>query len=71
MSSPLSVRDVLDLIDLAPKTYKRLKNAPEELGAAKIGVEKIQKILTVLNRTLDDKTSFLAQDLEMRVQSQD
>ena len=65
------MRDVLDLIDLAPKTYKRLKNAPEELGAAKIGVEKIQKILRVLNRTLDDKTSFLAQDLEMRVQSQD
>ena len=65
MSIPISVGDALTFIDFSLKIYKRLKNAPEELSAAKNGVEQIQTILIVLGRTLDDKTSCLAQDRDM------
>ena len=57
--------DALTFIDFSLRIYKRLKNTPEELRAAKNGVEQIQTILIVLGRTLDNKTSFLAQDREM------
>ena len=65
MSIPMSVGDALLFIDFSLKYYKRLKNTPQELRAAKNGVEQIQTILIVLGRTLDNKTSFLAQDREM------
>ena len=65
MALPVSVGDVVALIDGTLKVYNRLKNAPKELTTARRDVEQMQTTMIVLKSKLDDKSSLLSKDQKM------
>ena len=65
MSSPVSIGDILLIIDGTLTLFSRLKNAPAELEVARRDFEGMRTALEVLNTKLTDRTSFLAKQTKM------
>ena len=65
MSVPVSIGDILLIVNGTLTLFSRLKNASAELTLAQWGVEQVRTALEVLGIELSDKTSFLAQQSKM------
>ena len=65
MSVPISVGDILLIVNGTLTLFSRLKNAPAELTVAQRDVEQVRTALEVLGSKLSDKTSLLAQQSKM------
>ena len=65
MSVPISIGDILLIVNGTLTLFSRLKNAPAELRVAQRDVEQVRTALEVLGSKLSDKTSLLAQQSKM------
>ena len=60
MSSPVSIGDILLIVDGTLTFFSRLKNAPAELTETKRDFAQMRTALEVLRTKLDNEMSFLA-----------